>query len=52
MITLGIILSKLLSSNPALVVMTTRKLEAGKVVEIEGIKMAHIDGKSVLVLTI
>lgn len=52
MVTLGMVLGKFIVENPRLVIMPTRKLESGRPVEVEGIKLATIDGKQVLVLTI
>lgn len=52
MITLGMILSKLLNGNPSIVVMATEDMKKGVAVEINGIKLAKVDGREVLVLTI
>lgn len=52
MISLGMLLGKFITSNPRIVVMSTSKLEAGKPVEVEGIKLAKIGDEVVILLTI
>lgn len=53
MITLGQLLGKFITSNPQILVMVTRKVEAGSLVEVKDIKISMTDDKtSVLVLTI
>lgn len=50
--TLGQLLGAVLEGNPKVVIMATVKLNPGVPVEPTGIKIATIEGKPVIVLTI
>lgn len=52
MMTLGQVLHALTKSNPRIVIMPTRKLESGKVVEVDGMKVGEVNGEKVLILTV
>lgn len=52
MITLGMLLGKIITSNPPVMVMITEKDGKGKLMEIESIKLGKVGNDPVIVLTI
>lgn len=50
--TLGRVLSELIKDNPRIVILPTKTLKIGVPIDVDGIKLATLDGEKVLVLTI